>query len=311
MHPGTKVVGDNADLKQNARELLTTHKNPDHHFFNHACIKNRVSGYHLASTHRPHSTWPGSATLNCWRWRDPELHEQWQPFSEEAQDAKVEADEATQQVKDEEEFLKQFKRAKAGRNVDGLTDEPCSLPICALQVTTPEGIDRDAVPWIRCNQCGKGDSAGWYHEYFVGMTNVDVTDDFICPICTGKIANAEDMITIQKERVVTAKANLKDRKPTHKTMQKRVEEVYERGPLEEQFNKVLEKELGVCRQAYHSQCFVGNHCKTILKGRQKLIDVLPDGGVKRKIYTSCLEDFTISSSILNHVSMVTKEIREQ
>ena len=84
-----------------------------------------------------------------------------------------------------------------------------------------------------------------------------------------------------------------------------------RGPFEEHLNKVLEKELGVCRQAYHSQCFVGNHCKTILKGRQKLIDVLPDGGVKRKIYTSCLEDFTISSSILNHVSMVTKEIREQ
>ena len=50
MHPGTKVVGDNADLQQKARELSTTHKNQDHHFFNHACIKNRVSGYHLAST---------------------------------------------------------------------------------------------------------------------------------------------------------------------------------------------------------------------------------------------------------------------
>ena len=74
--------------------------------------------------------------------RDPQLHEQWQQFSEEAQDAKVEADEATQRVKDEEKLLKQFKRAKAGRHVDGLTDEPRSLPICALQVTTPEGIDR-------------------------------------------------------------------------------------------------------------------------------------------------------------------------
>ena len=90
------------------------------------------------------------------------------------------------------------------------------------------------------------------------------------------------MITIQKERVVMAKANLEDRNATHKAMQRRVEEVYERvkrgrGPLEEHFNKVLEKELGVCRQAYHSQCFVGNHCKKILRGRQKLIDVLPGG----------------------------------
>ena len=52
--------------------------------------------------------------------------------------------------------------------------------------------------------------------------------------------------------------------------------------MEAHFNKVLEKELGVCRQAYHSQCFVGNHCKKILKGRQKVIDVLPDGGSKEE-----------------------------
>ena len=52
-HPGFKLVGDNVDIGQKARQLSKSHKNPDHHFFNHAAVKNRVSGNHLSQDQGP------------------------------------------------------------------------------------------------------------------------------------------------------------------------------------------------------------------------------------------------------------------
>ena len=48
-----------------------------------------------------------------------------------------------------------------------------------------------------------------------------------------------------------------------------------RGTYEERLNEVLDS-IGVQRQAYHSQCFVGNHCKQILKHTESLLEVLPE-----------------------------------
>ena len=55
-----------------------------------------------------------------------------------------------------------------------------------------------------------------------------------------------------------------------------------RGPIEEQLNHILENIVHVKRQTYHSQCFIGDHCKKILKHNGVLLDVLPDGDSKVK-----------------------------
>ena len=74
MNPGFKVLGDNADIGQKARQLSKTHKNPDHHFFNHCAIKNRVNSNHLnyakaqdASNIEPAILLPSVEDNNCLR----------------------------------------------------------------------------------------------------------------------------------------------------------------------------------------------------------------------------------------------------
>ena len=74
MNPGYKVLGDNADIGQRARQLSKTHKNPDHHFFNHCAVKNRVNSNHLdyakaqdASNIEPTMLLPSVEDNNCLR----------------------------------------------------------------------------------------------------------------------------------------------------------------------------------------------------------------------------------------------------
>ena len=46
---------------------------------------------------------------------------------------------------------------------------------------------------------------------------------------------------------------------------------------------ILENKLGVKKQAYHSQCFVGNHCKVILEQSDKILEVL-EGFQEQAVY---------------------------
>ena len=56
------------------------------------------------------------------------------------------------------------------------------------------------------------------------------------------------------------------------------------GPLEEKFGDVLENKLGTKKQAYQSQCFVGNHCKVILEQSDKILEAL-DGFQEQAVYS--------------------------
>ena len=113
-------------------------------------------------------------------------------------------------------------------------------------------------------------------------------EKYTCPVCKGHVENVEDVVL--KQEVVVDK--LKERVGQIKTgwdksksaLQKVYDEVKSKmGPLEKRLGEVLENELGVKKQAYHSQCFVGNHCKIILNQSEKLIDVL-DGFEEQGAY---------------------------
>lgn len=81
---------------------------------------------------------------------------------------------------------------------------------------------------------------------------------------------------------------MKHAKSSYDKAKSSLDSIYEkvlatRGPVEMRLNEILEKDVGVVKQAYHSQCFVGNHCKIILKEIDKLLVVIEDEGMKQKL----------------------------
>ena len=224
---------------------------------------------------------------------DEDLYNTWQLCSEKAKDAEVSLEESKEVLKEEEEVLSSLKAAcssKGKRNI-GL-DQPCSMPLCKLHVSKPKSVDPSDVPWIKCSDCSK-----WYHGFCVGMNQEEVeseeNDEFVCHICRGEISGPDDVVKIQNERVCKQREVVAECTENYDDKKKVLDGVYERvvssrGSIEKDLNDKLENELHVKRQAYHSQCFVGNHCMKILENTDVLIDVLPDTeegkALKRKMY---------------------------
>ena len=99
------------------------------------------------------------------------------------------------------------------------------------------------------------------------------------------ITSPNDLLQVKKERVATVKTMANDRLKAYNTAKEDLEKAFAEvqascGNLKSKLNKVLEDD--VKRQAYHSQCFVGNDCKKILDERKMLLDVLPTGDVKSR-----------------------------
>ena len=221
---------------------------------------------------------------------DGEYYNEWLVASEIAQDAEIKAKDSAASLQHEEELLKGMQKAKSGRARSGMCAEPCDMPICALTAAKPASVNATSVSWIQCTKCGEGDD-GWFHAYCVGLTEVqaqsDNMDAFVCPVCSEDITSPSDLIQVQEERVNTARTLANDNLAAYEQAKGTLETVYaevkeKQGSLEAKLNTVLEDDVHVKRQAYHSQCFVGNHCKKILDCRQLLLNVLPDGDVKTK-----------------------------
>ncbi|XP_072019294.1 uncharacterized protein [Amphiura filiformis] len=217
--------------------------------------------------------------------RDEQLANTWQKSSEDAKQAEVLLHEAREALQEENDILDGLQKACRGRVRNGMVLQPCSMPLCKLHVSKPKGVNPKDIPWIQCVNCGEGDSKGWFHDFCVGMTEEDASseenDGFVCPVCTGDVAGPNDVIEIQEERVAKQKEQVEQTNEDYENKKQVLDSVYEkvvnsRGSLEKQLNDKLENELHVKRQAYHSQCFVGNHCKRILEGTDVLISVLPD-----------------------------------
>ena len=90
----------------------------------------------------------------------------------------------------------------------------------------------------------------------------------------------------QKNRV---ESELKESEKELKAAKGRLDKIYESvksvmGEREKESNCVLEDDLGVKRQAYHSQSFVGNHCQKILANSDKILK--PLNGLEEKEWYS-------------------------
>ena len=217
-------------------------------------------------------------------------YDEWQEASENAKVAEVEKVEAEASLGQEEELLNGMEKAKRGKT-KGLCNEACSMPLCALTASSPESVNGQQVEWIKCTECGLDDESGWFHAYCVGIQEDQVgssdLDSFACPICRGEISDQTDTLRIQRERVSASKALVNSKLVVWNAAKEQLDAVYKdvcarHGSIEKELNRVLEDVLHVKRQAYHSQCFVGNHCKTILDKKDILLNVIPQGEVQVK-----------------------------
>ena len=174
----------------------------------------------------------------------------------------------------------------SGRQGRGESD-PCDFPACAIAVM--EGVVEGDVEWIQCDQCGDGHDTGWLHKDCVGRKGVEIGEErYECPVCKGEVESVDDVISKQEVLVRSLKDNVAKLKTVYEKSKVALPKVFDEvkstmGPMEKKLGVVLENELGVRKQAYHSQCFVGNHRKTILNQPEKLIDVL-DGFAEQGAY---------------------------
>lgn len=214
--------------------------------------------------------------------RDAELYEEWEEISVAAKEADLAYIKCKESVKEEEELLSSFKKA---RNFVGVTKNVrCSLPLCAISAREEMGD----VEWIQCTQCGKDYDSGWYHLTCLRLNDDSATAFTVCPVCKGDIETGEDVIKGQKQLIAEKKIETANAKKAYDSCKSKLDAVYgrvveKRGPVETMLNDILEKELKVQKQAYHSQCFVGNHCKIILKNSEKLLRVISDEQLKAKL----------------------------
>ena len=216
--------------------------------------------------------------------RHIELFNKWQDASVSVEEARLELDETEKSFQKETDLLRAFKMSKEGKMGEGLEDRPCSLPLCALQVTSPSSVDAHDVKWLRCTACGRGNEKGWFHCHCLGITDQEYNDNnflakFVCPLCQGEVDGPADVLKLQSERVAAQKQAITAAKNEFNSKKKKLDSIYSdicksRGPSEKRLNEILENDLKVKRQAYHSQCFVGNHCIIIMKRAHELCAVI-------------------------------------
>ena len=222
---------------------------------------------------------------------DLRANDEWEAASKKTKEAEAELNEAKMALDADVSLLQNFKRAKRGRDLEGLATDPCSMSICALASSIPDEVNARDVKWIRCTTCGEGQEKGWYHAYCVGIREGDIDDprynSWTCQICNGEVAGPESVIPHQEERVASNKTLVKSKEKAYNAVKKKLDEVFaqiakERGFYERRLNERLEKDLNVKRQAYHSQCFIGNHCQKIVEESETLLQDLPQGPMKVK-----------------------------
>ena len=88
-------------------------------------------------------------------------------------------------------------------------------------------------------------------------------ESFVCPASEGKVSSASDVVKLQESRIADVKRKVKEAKAKHAKVKKQLNEVFADvcntiGRAERRLNEVLKKDLKIQRQAYHSQCLVGN-----------------------------------------------------
>ena len=86
--------------------------------------------------------------------------------------------------------------------------------------------EEDDIQWVECENC---DEETWYHVDCVGLRGVNyVSDDFVfkCPMCTGEIRSAEDVVKWQNSCVSSVESELKESEKGLKESQCELDEIY-------------------------------------------------------------------------------------
>ncbi|KAJ8018545.1 hypothetical protein HOLleu_43399 [Holothuria leucospilota] len=215
--------------------------------------------------------------------RDHELYVEWERVSSFTKEAELLYLDCKDSLREEEEVLSNFKRAV---NYTGKPENVrCSMPLCAISAIGAMGD----VEWIQCTQCGTDRDSGWYHFTCLRLTEESAATFTVCPVCKGEITSGADVLTSQRQQISKKKAEVSQAKSEYDVAKSKLDSVYarvlaKRGPKEIELNRILENDLKVQKRAYHSQCFVGNHCKIILQNVEKLLIVIDDKPLQTKLY---------------------------
>ena len=130
---------------------------------------------------------------------------------------------------------------------------------------------------------------GQFHAKCLGLTEAEyftynAQKNFQCLICqgVGSITQLKDFMKSEKECV---KYQIEESRTLLKDVSEQIDALdvcLTDKVSDEKEKQLLEKlhELGIDRQAYHSNSFVGNHCVKILENSQALVDVLDDQSEK-------------------------------
>ncbi|WP_375668124.1 PHD finger domain-containing protein, partial [Bartonella sp. CL48QHWL] len=173
---------------------------------------------------------------------------------------------------DKSSFVKELAKNKRKNSVYRAN---CASPICVVPLTDedePEGF------WVQCDFCHRH-----VHSKCAGLKGKDAgsnggDDEYKCYLCQG-VRTKDKLVDVHKESLKISKAELQRVEKKHASLHSRLDSVFvdvkkHQGPLELQLNNVLEKELLVYKQAYHSNAFIGNHCRKIIEKPHGLVAVL-------------------------------------
>ena len=140
---------------------------------------------------------------------------------------------------------------------------------CAANLCVVSKYDVN-VSWVECT---KNRSKHWLHTICEGLSDKESLEvankPYTCLKCSNK--NSENHILkkideIQVE-IDTMQNTIRLQQEHHDKLQG--EAISEMGEREKQLNTAL-ADMGVARQAYHSNSFIGNHCKKILDNYEQL-----------------------------------------
>lgn len=215
---------------------------------------------------------------------DQEVYEEWEEKTREV----YRKEEDMEGLKDEAEYMNSvldgFVKCKNNVDVNKGLSEKCSMPTCALINHKVKGTDASDIKWVECVSCRDGTDEGvaWFHVDCAGLRNEDVEREgfkYKCMRCEGKMQSQDDVLKWQKGRIKDVKKAVQEKGKEVQKAKKALQAVYKKvekimGPKERELNRILEEELKVKKQAYHSQCYVGNHCHIILKKANEMLRVI-------------------------------------
>jgi hypothetical protein len=215
---------------------------------------------------------------------------------------KIEVTDLENKFRENQTQLKALKQCKSSRF--------CNAAICTLS-----GQKHCDVGWIQCDKCDR-----WVHQNCVQLNQAEACAALLyeCDCCKGitlqKLTALKEAELGENSKILSErKHDLAQGKIELDTLDSENEESSDMGPLELSLNKILENDLNIHRQAYHSNCFVGNHIHKIvaiqphknLNNPKLLVSVLEDHAERQEKFYSLFEQFSTIHNLISKAKFLT------